>query len=347
MKKALVCGAGGFIGGHLVKRLKREGYWVRGVDLKEHEFAPTQADEFLLLDLREPQNCRKALTLRQPFGGAQGKAQGRLLPDGAFDEVYQLAADMGGMGFISFAECEVLRNNALINIHMTHAAATMGVPRYFFSSSVCVYRDMQPGEPEMTEDQAIPANPDNEYGWEKLYAERVAMAYGRRYGMKVRIARFQNCYGPEGTWTGGREKAPAAICRKVAEAEACTEQSECDGGTIPVWGDGTAVRSYTYVGDMVEGIYRLMQSDLEGPVNIGCPQYVTVKELVDTVAEVAGKRIHVRWVEGPVGVQSRNFSNERIYSLGWRAKYSLREGIAHTYPWIEAQVRAAHEHGKR
>jgi len=205
VKRALVCGAGGFIGGHLVKKLKREGYWVRGVDIKErqsrgpgtgHEFAPTAADEFLLLDLREPQNCRAALSLE----------------DSTFDEVYQLAADMGGMGFISVAECEVLRNNALINIHMTHTAAQMGVPRYFFSSSVCVYRDMQPGEPEMTEDDAIPANPDNEYGWEKLYAERVAMAYGRHTDMKVRIARFQNCYGPEGTWTGGREKAPAAIC---------------------------------------------------------------------------------------------------------------------------------------
>jgi nucleoside-diphosphate-sugar epimerase len=315
MKRALVCGAGGFIGGHLVKKLKREGYWVRGVDIKEHEFAPTQADEFLLLNLREPENCKAAL----------------MLDNGTFDEVYQLAADMGGMGFITFAECEVLHNNALINIHMTHAAAAMGAPRYFFSSSVCVYRDMEPGEPELAEEQAIPANPDNEYGWEKLYAERVAMAYGRHYGMAVRIARFQNCYGPEGTWTGGREKAPAAICRKVAMAP--------DGGTIPVWGDGTAIRSYTYVDDMVEGIYMLMQSDLEGSVNIGCPQYVSVKELVDTVAEVTGKKLHVKWVEGPVGVQSRNFSNARIYSTGWRAKVFLKEGIGRTYPWIEEQVR--------
>jgi len=250
--------------------------------------------------------------------------------------VYQLAADMGGMGFISTAECEIMHNNVLINVYMTHAAASRKVRRYFYSSSVCVYRDMKPGEPEMHEDEAIPANPDNEYGWEKLYAERVAQAYGRRYGMQVRIARFQNCYGPEGTWTGGREKAPAAICRKVAEVG--------DGGTIPVWGDGTAVRSYTYVDDLVEGVYMLMQSDLEGPVNIGCPQYVTVKELVDTVAEVAGKRIHVQWVEGPVGVQSRNFSHARIYSLGWRAKVFLKEGIGYTYPWIEAQVRSHRLH---
>jgi len=319
MKKALVCGAGGFIGGHLAKKLKREGYWVRGVDIKEHEFAPTAADEFLLLDLREEENCRAALSL----------------PDGRLDEVYQLAADMGGMGFISAAECEIMHNNALINIHMIHTASRLGIPRYFFSSSVCVYRDMKPGEPEMTEDEAIPANPDNEYGWEKLYAERVAMAYERNRGMKVRIARFQNCYGPEGTWTGGREKAPAAICRKVAEVE--------DGGTIEVWGDGTAIRSYTYVEDMVDGIYRLMQSDLEGPVNIGCPQYVAVDELVATVVAESGKRINVKHVPGPVGVQSRNFSNARIYTTGWRAKHSLKDGIAQTYPWVEAQVKKTNE----
>jgi GDP-D-mannose 3',5'-epimerase len=316
VKKALVCGAGGFIGGHLVKKLKQEGYWVRGVDIKEHEFAPTAADEFLLLDLRDEENCRAALSLE----------------GGKFDEVYQLAADMGGMGFIHSAECEIMHNSALINIHMTHTAAQMGVPRYFFSSSVCVYRDMQPGEPEMTEDEAIPAHPDNEYGWEKLYAERMAMAYARHHDMQVRIARFQNCYGPEGTWTGGREKAPAAISRKVAEVE--------DGGTIEVWGDGTAIRSYTYVSDMVDGIYMLMQSDLEGAVNIGCPQYVTVDELAATVAEVAGKEIHIKHVEGPVGVQSRNFCNARIYSLGWRAMVFLKEGISLTYPWVEAQVKA-------
>jgi len=315
MKKAVVCGAGGFIGGHLVKKLKQEGYWVRGVDIKEHEFTRLPADEFLLLDLREEANCRVALSV----------------PGGVPDEVYQLAADMGGMGFIHSAECEIMRNNALINIHMTHTAATMGIKRYFFSSSVCVYRNMLPGEPEMREEEAIPANPDNEYGWEKLYAERVAMAYSRRYGMAVRIARFQNCYGPEGTWRGGREKAPAAICRKVAEVP--------DGGTIEIWGDGTAIRSYTYVDDMVDGIFRLMHSDLEGAVNIGCPQYVSVNELVATVCEVAGKRVKVRHVEGPVGVQSRNFSNERIYSTGWRPRVFLKEGIQRTYPWIEAQVR--------
>lgn len=321
MKTALVCGAGGFIGGHLAKRLKQEGYYVRGVDIKWHEFAPTYANDFLLLDLREPKNCKTALTLGT----------------GTFDEVYQLAADMGGMGFIHNAECDIMHNSMLINVHMTHIAAQMGVPRYFLSSSVCVYRDMKHGEPEMTEGQAIPANPDNEYGWEKLYSERMLQAYGRQYPMQVRIARFQNCYGPQGTWTGGREKAPAAICRKIAEAE--------DGGTIEVWGDGTAVRSYTYVDDMVDGICMLMQSDLEEAVNIGCPQYVTVDELVDTIEYASGKCIKIKHVDGPVGVQSRNFSNDRIYSIGWRAKTLLYEGIGHTYPWIEQQVLEARHNG--
>lgn len=316
MKNALVCGAGGFIASHLVTRLKREGYWVRGVDIKRPEFSPTTADDFQLLDLREPGACDAALSL----------------PPGGFDEVYQLAADMGGMGFIHSAECDIMRNNALININMIHAAAGARSKRYFFSSSVCIYRDMAPGEPELTEEDAYPALPDNEYGWEKLYAERVAQAFGRKYGTTVRIARFQNCYGPEGTWTGGREKAPAAICRKVAEAR--------DGGTIEVWGDGTAIRSYTYVDDMVDGIYRLTQSSLSGPVNIGNPEYVSVAELVQTVAAAAGKTIRIKYVKGPVGVQSRNFSNERIYSIGWRARFPLKEGIARTYPWVAAQVQA-------
>lgn len=317
MKTAVVCGAGGFISGHLIKHLKSQGYWVRGVDIKRPEFSRSEADEFRLLDLREPKNCAKAVTLE----------------NGVADEVYQLAADMGGMGFIHSAECEIMHNNVLINVHMTHASATLGVKRYFYSSSVCVYRDMKPGEPEMREAEAIPANPDNEYGWEKLYSERVAMAYGRKYGMAVRIARFQNCYGPEGTWRGGREKAPAAICRKVAMAE--------PGGTIDIWGDGSAIRSYTYVDDMVDAIYRLTQSDLEGAVNIGCPQYVSVLELVATVSEVAKKNVNIRRIEGPIGVQSRNFSNERIYSLGWRSQFDLKRGISQTYPWILKQAKKA------
>jgi nucleoside-diphosphate-sugar epimerase len=316
MKRALVCGAGGFIASHLVRRLKKEGYWVRAVDQKQPEFSPTAADEFLQADLREPNACAAAVALSR----------------GSFDEVYQLAADMGGMGFIHSAECEIMRNSALININMIDAAAGARIGRYLFSSSVCIYRDMAPGEPELTEEEAYPAFPDNEYGWEKLYAERMALAYGRRSGMQVRIARFQNCYGPEGTWTGGREKAPAAICRKVAEAE--------DGGAVQVWGDGTAIRSYTYIDDMVDGIYCLTGSELTGPTNIGCPEYVSVDELVRTVAEVAGKKVRIVHVDGPVGVQSRNFSNERIYSTGWRSRFSLRDGIACTYPWVEAQVYA-------
>lgn len=316
-KTALVCGAGGFIGSHLVKRLKRDGAWVRGVDLKRPEFSATAADEFLLLDLREEANCRAAVA------GPQGSA---------FDEVYQLAADMGGMGFIHAAECEIMRNSALINIHMTHAAAGSGVKRYFFSSSACVYRDMTADEPELSEAEAYPALPDNEYGWEKLYAERMAMAYGRRTGMAVRIARFQNTYGPEGTWRGGREKAPAALSRKIAEVE--------DGGTVEIWGDGSAMRAYTFIDDLIDGIVRLMASDLENGVNIGRREYVSVADLVRTIADIAGKRVTIKPGEGPVGVKARNFRADRIESIGWRSRFSLRDGLTRTYPWVKAQVEA-------
>lgn len=314
--RALVCGAGGFVGGHLVEKLKADGAFVRGVDIKTHEYRASSADEFLTLDLRDPAACAAALSCGE----------------GTFDEVYQLAADMGGMGFIHAAECEIMHNNVLINAHMSREAAARGVKRYFFSSSVCVYRDMQLGEPEMIEAEAVPANPDNEYGWEKLYSERLAMAYERKTGMAVRIARFQNCYGAYGTWRGGREKAPAALCRKVAEAD--------NGAEVEIWGDGSAVRSYTHVDDMVDGIVRLMRSDLQGPVNIGCPQYVSVLELLQMVAKVAGKTVVPKPVAGPVGVQSRNFSNARIESLGWTPKVFLEAGLQRTYPWIEAQVLA-------
>ncbi len=316
--KILVTGAGGFIGYHLVNYLKDKGYWVRGVDVKYPKFGKIRADEFELLDLRESHNCWQALSL--------GSGE-------VFDEVYQLAADMGGMGFIHNAECDIMHNSALINNHMIDAATKIGVSQYFFSSSVCIYRDMEPGEPELAEEDAYPAMPDNEYGWEKLYAERMTLTYARHYPIEVCIARFQNCYGPEGTWRGGREKAPAAICRKVAEAK--------DGGTIEVWGDGTAIRAFTYVDDLVKGIYMLVHSDLKGPTNIGTEQYVTVNDLVQTVIDVSGKEIHVEHVEGPVGVQARNFSKKRIKSLGWQAKTSLKEGISRTYAWIEDQVRLA------
>jgi nucleoside-diphosphate-sugar epimerase len=315
-KTALVCGAGGFIGSHLVKRLARGGYWVRGADQKRTEFSATAAHDFQIVDLRQEASCHEVV---------------RTAENKPFDEVYQLAADMGGMGFIHAAESEIMRNSCLINLNMTHAAAQAGVPRYLFSSSACVYRDMEANEPELSEDQAYPALPDNEYGWEKLYAERTAMAYGRRHGIVVRIARFQNCYGPEGTWRGGREKAPAALCRKVAETT--------DGGTIDIWGDGTAMRAYTYIDDMVDGIIALMKSDLENGVNIGRREYVSVDELARLVAEIAGKKIHLRHVDGPVGVKARNFRVDRISSIGWESRVSLREGLARTYPWVESQVK--------
>jgi GDP-D-mannose 3',5'-epimerase len=314
MKTALVCGAGGFIGGHLVERLKREGYWVLGVDVKEPEFRKTAADRFFTNDLRDNMSARYSFAVRD------------------IDEVYQLAADMGGMGYIHSAACDIMHHNALINANVLDAAAKAGVKRYFFSSSVCVYPDMAIGAPEMDEDGVYPAMPDNEYGWEKLYAERMALAYGRKYGMAVRIARFQNCYGPYGTWQGGREKAPAAMCRKVAEVP--------DGGSVEVWGDGRAVRNYIYVDDLVDGIYRLMHSDETRPTNIGTDEYVTVDELVHTVARVAGKRVNIQHVEGPVGVRSRNFSNARMRALGWEPRYTLEQGIAETYPWVAGQVAA-------
>jgi nucleoside-diphosphate-sugar epimerase len=316
MKTALVCGAGGFIGHHLVRMLKGEGYWVRGVDLKRPEFCATEADEFLLLDLRQPENCARAVAL-------EGEAR--------FDEVYQLAADMGGMGFIHSAECEIMTNSALINIHMVNAAADASVGRYLFASSACVYRDQEIGEDEICEDDAYPALPDNEYGWEKLYAERMAFAQSRNRGLEVRVARFQNCYGPEGTWEGGREKAPAAICRKVAAAE--------EGDVIEIWGDGSAIRVYTYVDDLCDGIHTLMRSELREPTNIGSSELISVDELVETVAEIAGKGVVIRHVDGPVGVQARYHSVARIESTGWRARWNLRRGIEATYPWIAQQVK--------
>ncbi len=322
MTRALVCGAGGFIGSHLVKKLKGEGYWVRGVDLKRPEWSESTADEFMILDLTKKRSCEDAVSIN-----ARKAVQ--------FDEVYQLAADMGGMGFIHAEECDIMHNNALMNIHMIDSSAKKGVKRYFFSSSVCVYRDMMPGEAELNEDGAYPALPHNEYGWEKLYSERMAMAYGRRYGIKTRIARFQNCYGQEGTWKGGREKAPAAICRKVAMVQ--------DGGAIEVWGDGAAVRSFTHVDDMIDGIYRLITSDVEGPVNIGRAEYVTIDELADMIIEICGKRVWKIHVDGPVGVRSRNFCNRRISGIDWESQISLREGLSMTYKWIEEQVRKSEE----
>lgn len=320
-KRALVCGAGGFIGRHLVARLKREGYWVRGIGrhaLRQDQglFPPDVCcDEYLVLDLREPASCQRAMQLE----------------DAGFDEVYQLAADMGGIGYITSAPCDIMRNNTLINLNLLESAATHQVRKYLLASSVCVYRDMDLGEPELTEAHAYPANPDNEYGWEKLFSERLATAYAEKYSITMRIARLQTVYGPGVQWTGGKEKAPAAICRKVAELGA-------GGGEIEVWGDGTAVRSYLYCDDLVDALRRLMESDLDGPVNIGSPEYISVKELVDKVVQNSGKEVRPVYVPGPVGVQSRNFSNDRIYSTGWSPVTPLQEGIGRTYRWIEQQI---------
>jgi len=315
MKKALVCGAGGFIGGHLIKRLKKEGYWVRGVDIKNHEYSKSKADEFFLLDLRIRKNCSKALRV-----------------SGGFDEVYQLAADRGGIGYMKPYECEMMVSNALINIYMISEAVKLKLkPKYFFSSSVCVYKDMKVGAPTIYEDDVYPAFPDNEYGWEKLYTERVLMAHSRKYGMPIRIARFHTTYGPESNWEGGREKATDALCRKAALAK--------NGGELEVWGDGKAVRSFTYIDDLVSGIGHLMKTDISTPTNIGSSEYVTVKKLAQTVAKVSGKKLKIKFIDGPVGVRARNFSNKKIYSTGWRHKFSLEAGLKIHYKWINTQVR--------
>jgi len=316
-KKALVCGAGGFIGSHLVRKLKREGYWVRGVDIKEPEHWETQADEFLKVDLRWRHDCKVSLSLPN---GEQGE----------FDEVYQLAADMGGMGFIHSAECDIMINNALININMVRELTMRNIKKYFYSSSACVYREQELNEDRLTEDDAYPAMPHNEYGWEKLYSERLISTLGRHSDTDVKIARFQNCYGPYGTWEGGREKAPAALSRKVAET---------DNGEIEVWGDGTAIRNFIYVDDMVDAIYMLTQSTMEGPVNIGTDELITVNGLVDLLGDISGKSIEPIHVDGPVGVIGRYETFDRITSLGWTPKYSMREGLEITYRWIAEQVR--------
>lgn len=319
-KTALVCGAGGFIGHHLVNRLKREGYWVRGVDLKFPEYAPTQADDFLKGDLRDPLICRAVV-------------------DRKFDEVYQLAADMGGAGFVFTGEndADIMHNSALVNLNMLEACHKRNVHRIFYSSSACMYPEhnqMDPDNPSTAEDTAYPANPDSEYGWEKLFSERLYLAYQKNFGMDVRIARFHNIFGPLGTWDGGREKAPAAMCRKVALAE--------DGGEIEVWGDGLQTRSFLFVDECLEGILRLTRSDFTGPVNVGSEEMISINGLAQMAIDISGKSISINNIPGPLGVRGRNSHNRLIEKeLGWAPDYPLRRGMEQTYKWVSEQIEAS------
>ncbi len=317
MKTALVCGAGGFIGGHLVKRLKREGFWVRGVDLKFNEHAETEADDFVIGDLRNQDVCRSIVDRR-------------------FDEVYQLAADMGGAGYIFTGEhdADIMHNSATINLNMLDALHKRNVKKAFYSSSACMYPEhnqLDPDNPNCEESSAYPANPDSEYGWEKLFSERLYLAYNRNYGMTNRVARYHNIFGPEGTWQGGKEKAPAAICRKVAMATS--------GDSIDIWGDGLQTRSFLYVDECLEGTIRLTRSGFEGPVNIGSDEMVTINQLVDMAAQVAGKTIKKNHIPGPTGVRGRNSDNRLIKEkLDWAPSQKLIDGIEKTYHWIETQL---------
>lgn len=320
MKSALVCGAGGFIGGHLVKRLKKERFWVRGVDLKHHEFAKSPTDDFVIGDLRDPVVCRN-------------------VTDQPFDEVYQLAADMGGAGFVFTGDndADIMHNSALINLNMIEAAYKAGAKKIFYSSSACMYPEynqMDPDNPKCSEDSAYPAAPDSEYGWEKLFSERLYLAFHRNYKMDIRIARFHNIFGPEGAWRDGREKAPAAFCRKVAETP--------DGGEIEMWGDGKQTRSFLYINECLEAMRRLMDSDFIGPVNIGSEEMVSINQLAEMVMNIAGKKLSIKHIEGPLGVRGRNSDNRLIeQKLGWKPSSTLREGLEKTYPWIKEQVEKA------
>ncbi len=313
MKKALVCGAGGFIGTHLARQLKKEGYFVRGVDIKKPEFSKTACDEFLLLDLRERENCAKAL--KTP---------------GSFDEVYQLAADRGGAGYMVPKETEMMYSNVLINTYMVNEAVKAKVKKYFYSSSVCVYKDMPIGAKVIKEEDVYPAMPENEYGWEKLYSERVLLAYARRFGLNARIARFHTTYGPEGTWEGLKPKAADDLNRKAAMAK--------DPGILEVWGDGKAVRCFTYIDDLISGIRALVKSNITEPTNIGSNEYVTVNELARVVIKASGKKLKIKHIKGAVGVHARNFSDKRIRSTGWKPKWKLVDGIKVHYDWIKTQV---------
>jgi len=316
-RRALVTGAGGFIGGHLVKRLKKEGCWVRGVDLKYPQFSETAADDFVIGDLRNQTVCESITDIR-------------------FDEVYQLAADMGGAGYVFTGDhdADIMHNSATINLNMVERCRITGVKKIFYSSSACIYpkyNQEDPNNPRCSEDSAYPSHPDSEYGWEKLFSERMYLSYQRNYGMEVRIARFHNIFGPEGAWNDGREKAPAAICRKVAEAP--------EGGEIEIWGDGKQTRSFLYIDECLEGVRRFMKSNFIGPVNIGSEEMVTINRLAEMVMGIAGKKLRVRHIDGPQGVRGRNSDNRLLKEkLGWEPTLPLRKGLETTYSWIKERV---------
>lgn len=315
--KALVCGAGGFIGGHLVNRLKSEGYWVRGADLKYNEFGNNNADEFMIGDLRNPKFVEQIVSKD-------------------IEEVYQLAADMGGAGYVFTGENDatIMHNSALINLNVVEEVKRKSIAKVFYSSSACVYPSYNQTDPEnpiCSEDSCYPAEPDSEYGWEKLFSERLYLAYKRNYTVDVKIARFHNIFGPYGTWNGGREKAPAAICRKVAMTS--------DGGNIEIWGDGLQTRSFLYVDECIDGIRALMRSDFSGPVNIGSEEMVSVNELARMVIQISGKSVSINNVEGPIGVRGRNSDNDLVRkSIGWSPTGTLIEGLSKTYEWVNGQV---------
>ena len=318
MKTALVCGAGGFIGSHMVKRLRKEGYWVKGVDLKYPEFGETEADDFMIGDLRDIDVCYRAV-------------------DRKYDEIYQFAADMGGAGFVFTGEndADIMHNSVMCNINMMDAAYKRNAGRIFYSSSACIYPErnqMDALHPTTSEDSAYPAGPDSDYGWEKLFSERMYQAYHRNKGLDVRIARFHNIFGPEGTWEGGREKSPAAFCRKVAETP--------DGGTIEMWGDGNQTRSFLYIDECLEGVRRLMsQDEFMGPVNIGSDEMISINGLAEMVMGIAGKKLNIVHIPGPLGVMGRNSDNRLIKEkLGWAPSWPLSKGMALTYQWINEQV---------
>ncbi len=317
MKKVLVCGAGGFIGSHMVKRLKREGYWVRGIDLKYPRYEATHADDFIIGDLRDPYVCRDAI-------------------DQKFDEIYQFAADMGGAGFVfvGIHDADIMHNSATINLNVLDACHKRNNKRIFYSSSACMYPEfnqVDPNNPNCAEDSAYPAQPDSEYGWEKLFSERLYLAFARNHGIEARVARYHNIFGVEGSWNDGREKAPAALCRKVAMAQ--------DGGSIEIWGDGKQTRSFMYVDECLEATIRLTRSDWMGPVNIGSDEMVTINQLAEMIIGISGKKIAIKHISGPLGVRGRNSDNRLIeQKLGWRPSYPLIDGIRKTYAWVSQQA---------